>query len=405
MRDDAFTEQVADAYEHLYDLVYLRAHRLSEALSLDPALPGRKRARQLHRVLLAAIDELDPGPQAPPFSHAWRRHRLMVLRYVKGLAPQEVADQLAVSLRHYYRVHKAALEDLSILLQERHTALVPAAQAGSAQAQAGRTADHLALLRLEAARMAQGSRYARIGQVLDGVLPLINEILLLSHMDIRLDVPASLPGTWVNRGILRQILLGLLGYLIERAERATLVVTAQVKAGMVFVSLLVDPPAAVDGDGNGERLQELAEIATLSGAHILPVHDGATMVGCELQLPIAERTLLVVDDNEDVLNLFTRYLRPHHYRVITAQTGEAAMAQAIKAQPYAITLDLMMPDRDGWEVIQSILNHPRTRHIPIIVCSVLKQKTLALSLGATAFLEKPVSEQDLLAALALLEET
>ena len=62
-----------------------------------------------------------------------------------------------------------------------------------------------------------------------------------------------------------------------------------------------------------------------------------------------------------------------------------------------------MPRQDGWDVLQVLLNQPETRHIPILVCSVLRQKELALSMGATAFLEKPVTEQVLLAALAALE--
>ena len=111
-----------------------------------------------------------------------------------------------------------------------------------------------------------------------------------------------------------------------------------------------------------------------------------------------------MDDNEDVVALFQRYLISHHYRIITAHTAQEALAQARHLQPYAITLDLMMPDQDGWDLLQTLLNQPDTQRIPIIVCTVLKQKALALSLGAAAFLEKPVTEQELLAALRALEE-
>jgi CheY-like chemotaxis protein len=64
----------------------------------------------------------------------------------------------------------------------------------------------------------------------------------------------------------------------------------------------------------------------------------------------------------------------------------------------------MMPKQDGWHVLQTLLNQPDTSRIPVIVCSVLKQKELALSLGATAFVEKPITEQALLSALDALEE-
>ena len=141
----------------------------------------------------------------------------------------------------------------------------------------------------------------------------------------------------------------------------------------------------------------------LAGVHIWPVHAGQAIVGFEMQLPTVERTLLVVDDNEDILELFRGYLGPHRYRVITAQTAPEALEKAREFQPYAVTLDLMMPDQDGWEVLQRLLHQPDTRHIPVIVCSVLRQKELALSLGAAAFLEKPVTEQTLVATLAALE--
>src|SRR5438034_1238660 len=99
-----FAIALTDAYEHLYDLVYLRSHPLinffSDAVN---ATTNKENAWNLHHALLKAIQELDPGPQVPTFSREWRRYRLMILRYVDGLAPQTVADQLAISRRHYYR--------------------------------------------------------------------------------------------------------------------------------------------------------------------------------------------------------------------------------------------------------------------------------------------------------------
>jgi CheY-like chemotaxis protein len=112
----------------------------------------------------------------------------------------------------------------------------------------------------------------------------------------------------------------------------------------------------------------------------------------------------VVDDNEDVLELFRSYLSPHRYRVVTVRSARQALDLAREVQPYAITLDLMMPGQDGWDVLQTLLSQPDTRHIPVIVCTVLRQKELALSLGAAAFLAKPTTEAALLAALESLEE-
>ena len=85
--------------------------------------------------------------------------------------------------------------------------------------------------------------------------------------------------------------------------------------------------------------------------------------------------------------------------------GAEALALARQVQPFAITLDLMMPGQDGWDTLQTLTNQSGTQHIPVIVCTVLNAKELALRLGATFFLEKPVSEQVLLDALRALEKS
>lgn len=115
-------------------------------------------------------------------------------------------------------------------------------------------------------------------------------------------------------------------------------------------------------------------------------------------------TVLVVDDNEDTLVLIQRYLTQHHYHAVITNQAEEALRIAAQLQPIAITVDLMMPDIDGWDLLQIFLHQPATQHIPIIVCSVLRQKELALSLGAAAFLEKPVMEEALINLLSSFQQ-
>jgi CheY-like chemotaxis protein len=85
--------------------------------------------------------------------------------------------------------------------------------------------------------------------------------------------------------------------------------------------------------------------------------------------------------------------------VLFARDAQQAIAHMQNTRPYAIVLDLMMPQMDGWDLLQRFLTQPDTQTVPIIICSVLKQKDLALSLGATAFIEKPISEMLLLSTL------
>ncbi len=396
-------QQTADAYEHLYDLVYLRTHPLADLVAPGPDLPRKEKAWRLHRALLELIDEIDPGPKAPAFSHEWRRHRLMVLRYLDGEDPQAIADQIGVSRRHYYRELNSAVEAIAAVLWERHGEHAP--QEPGRATEEGATG--LELLRLEAARMAQAGRYARVGEVAAGVASLLQEVLRQRRLELVVQAPRGLPGIPVDAGLLRHMLLAMLGYLIERAEQATIRLEARAKEGAAQVTLRVEPPGAVRADeasDDRERLSAVEQMVTLIGARLTAQRADGAVVAFEVALPLGpRRTILMVDDNEDVLSLFQRYLAPHEYQVVTVQTAREALAEARRLQPHAITLDLMMPGQDGWDVLQTLLNQPETRHIPIVVCSVLKQKDLALSLGATAFLEKPVSEQALLAVLEALE--
>jgi CheY-like chemotaxis protein len=332
----------------------------------------------------------------------------MLLRYVKALEPDVVADQLTISRRHFYREHKIALEAITDILWERFVVHSPQPQETSEFSEGQASLNRVELLRLEVARMSQANRYARVTDVVQGVLDLLQEMFHQHGLDVRLALPESLPGVSVNQNLLRQVLLGILGCLTEGASHATIVLSARIEGSEVWLASRMQSCAEIDpGDekNGADQLATLEQMAELSSVEIVPEWTGPTLSGFSIRLPIADRTVLVVDDNRDVLELFRRYLTAHHYRVSTSSSAQGALDLARKLQPYAITLDLMMPDQDGWDLLQALFNHPNTQHIPIIVCTVLKQRALALSLGATAFLEKPVTEQALLAALRALEET
>jgi CheY-like chemotaxis protein len=406
--DKEFVSYVGDAYEHLYDLVYLRAHPLIGILALAPSQPAKKQARALHHVLVEAIDELDPGPQTPAFSNEWRRHRLLMLRYVKGLNPQQVADQIVLSLRHYYRVHKTAIQAIAAILWDRYA--IPGSRISQSEPDDVEVSSpsRQELIRIEAARLAQSDRSADVGEVISGLLPLLKEILVQHKLNAQVQTIDGLPGITTSPSLLRQVFLAVLGYLIERTKRATLRIEAKVEGTVVCVRIRVEPPGAVRPGlqtGGEERIAPIEEMAASIGAQIVPVVQDCVIVGFDIHLPATQRTILVVDDNQDVLELFRSYLSPHRYHVVTAQNAQDAIQKASELRPYAITLDLMMPDQDGWDVLQVLLNRPDTQHIPVIIHSVLNHRELAISLGAAGYLRKPVTEQALLSTLQALKET
>lgn len=115
------------------------------------------------------------------------------------------------------------------------------------------------------------------------------------------------------------------------------------------------------------------------------------------------RVVLSVDDDPGVVHLFRRYLERRGYNVVGITRPEYVVEEAKRLRPYAITLDILMPNRDGWQIIQDLKSDPETRDIPIIVCSIVNEVGKGLSMGVSDYLVKPIMEQDLLEALARLE--
>jgi signal transduction histidine kinase/DNA-binding response OmpR family regulator len=125
-----------------------------------------------------------------------------------------------------------------------------------------------------------------------------------------------------------------------------------------------------------------------------------------LQIPKmkpGQKLVLCVDDDEGVITLFRRYLGKQGYQVAGLTDGIAVVEYARQLQPFAITLDVLMPNKDGWQIIQELKTDPETRHIPVIMCTIMSEEERGLSLGASDYLVKPILEQDLLAALERLD--
>ena len=112
--------------------------------------------------------------------------------------------------------------------------------------------------------------------------------------------------------------------------------------------------------------------------------------------------MLVVDDQEIATQLYDRYLSRSGIRLIGLRSAGDAVSAAKRIQPQAIILDVVMPDMDGWEVLQLLKADASTRDIPVIMCSVWEEPELAMSLGAVDFLKKPITQKNLLSALTRL---
>ena len=114
----------------------------------------------------------------------------------------------------------------------------------------------------------------------------------------------------------------------------------------------------------------------------------------------AGRTLLVIDDDPEALDIVERFLRKDGFKVVTAGSGEEGLRLAHKLKPAAITLDVMMQDMDGWSVLRALQADPVLRDIPVVMLTVVDDKSKGYALGATNYLTKPVDRDLLHHALA-----
>ena len=113
--------------------------------------------------------------------------------------------------------------------------------------------------------------------------------------------------------------------------------------------------------------------------------------------------ILVIDDDPEVRYTIGQYLISKGYSVEYAENSDDGIKKAIELQPFAITLDIMMPDKDGWTVMKELKENEETKDIPVILISITGDKNLGYGLGAFEFFIKPLSADKLLSALSRLE--
>ncbi len=119
----------------------------------------------------------------------------------------------------------------------------------------------------------------------------------------------------------------------------------------------------------------------------------------EIDKDIPHSTILIADDNPQILELLEAYLQPLDVSVTTATDGQEVLAAVESAVPDLILLDIMMPRMSGFEVCRVLKDDPRMRDIPVIMVTALNETAdmeRARECGTDDFLSKPVNKIELL---------
>jgi CheY-like chemotaxis protein len=118
-----------------------------------------------------------------------------------------------------------------------------------------------------------------------------------------------------------------------------------------------------------------------------------------VEATVSTRVALVVEDDLKSADLVRVQLEAEGFQVLHAASAEAALALAVQQPLSLITLDIMLPNMDGWEFLNRLKQAPELRRIPVVIISIVADRTRGFALGAAAVMQKPISRQELYDAL------
>jgi len=308
--------------------------------------------------------------------------------------------------------------------------------------------DVLDMSKIEAGKLDLSHELVDLHAVFEGVMSTAVGLVKGKSIELITEVPAELPEVYGDEMRIRQVLLNLLSNAAKFTNDGSITLRAEVadqtaeEAAHICISIadtgigiaeedmekLFEAFSQVDASttratgGTGLGLSISRSLVNLIGGRVwveskegvgstfsftIPTTPQPTQTEPIPALAFDDNgdkpVVLTVDDDEGVLKLYKRFLEKEGYNVVGLSSGHGVVDIIRHAQPVAIVLDVMMPDRDGWDVIADLKLNPDTKHVPIILCTIVEERDRAAKLGVNDYLAKPIVEDDLLAALRRLD--
>ncbi|GAB4273894.1 MAG: hypothetical protein Kow0056_01480 [Coriobacteriia bacterium] len=287
--------------------------------------------------------------------------------------------------------------------------------------------DLLDISRIESGRIQLKIEPVDLADVVADCMGALAALTARGDIELRVDIPDDLPRLAADRSRLGQVVTNLLSNAVKYSPGGGRVrVSARPELDSVVVSV------SDEGIGISEEDQRklFAKFFRVDSSHtqeiggtglglaicksIVELHGGRIWVESELgegstfsfSMPIAVEgvapspdvlppenvsgTVLVIDQEEAVANLVKTYLERRGYEVHCAHTGREGLELARRLRPAAVTLDVMLDDVDGFDLLRKLKEDPETKQIPVLVLSVVCDEGKSCRLGAAGYLEKPV---------------
>jgi PAS domain S-box-containing protein len=299
--------------------------------------------------------------------------------------------------------------------------------------------DILDLARIEAGKMELNFEEVQLSEMATSVMSTAKGLVKEKPIQLLQRIPANMPTVRGDTMRVRQILLNLISNASKFTDTGSITVESQVQKGPTgkleaLISVIDTGPgispedqkklfqAFSQVDGSATRKSGGTGLGLSICANLVQLHAGRIGVTSEVgkgstfwftlplyqqpeeEIPEGKKVVLAIDDDPQVIGLYERYLTPQGYYVLPLTDPSKAKEQVLKIKPFAITLDIMMPNKDGWSVLTELKSDSATRDFPVIICSILEQADKGFSLGAADYLVKPILEEDLVHALDRLNK-
>ncbi len=299
--------------------------------------------------------------------------------------------------------------------------------------------DILDISKIEAGKMELSFEDVNLKIVIESVMSTARGLVKDKPIKLITAVAEDLPIITADSTRIRQVLLNLISNSAKFTEEGSITVAARQQISAenlpeIYISVTdtgigIPPEAQADlfepftqVDGSPTRKAEGTGLGLSITRLLVELHGGA--IGVQSQpgqgstffftLPLPRPStpisangspiILAIEDDRQVVSLYERYLSNAGYQVVPVTEPRQAVAVARQLKPFAITLDIMMPEYDGWRLLEDLKSDPEVGGIPIVVCTIIEERERGLKLGAADYLTKPILEEDLLYAINRLKE-
>jgi signal transduction histidine kinase/ActR/RegA family two-component response regulator len=291
----------------------------------------------------------------------------------------------------------------------------------------------LDLSKVEAGRMELEVSVFSLRRTIEHAIALVRERAALHSIAVTLEMDPSLDLIETDELRFKQVMLNLLSNAVKFTPNGGRVAVRAVGTGQRLAVTVTDngigirpedrerifesfqqgqrSPSREEGTGLGLTL--CRRIVTLMGGTMslqtevgvgstfgftVPLQAAGVSVGPGLY-DDRDPVVVVIDDDRASLDLMSAYLSGNGVRVVRASDGKEGLDAVHRLNPVATVLDILLPGMDGWAVLEELRADPKTQGLPVIIASIVDERSRGLAAGAGEYLVKPVGREELLGAL------